>query len=248
MAQSDEALKEQLRAEGWKFSSDAAPAAPVVLASAEEVGEQLVGKVCLNGRQAIDEILKTMGSDARPAVQASGCEAISMLADNDAGRLYVIPKGAVTAVVSAMHGGTAEPAVQAKGCSALANLTIGDGEAAVLQAFGLEAVMAAMSAHPADYSVQLKGCAALGNIGFGEAGEAAVVRQGGVDAIVRALLAHGADVKLVEEACDALANLVANEQGKQSLLALGGVAMLEAARGAFPGCASVGELLQSLQG
>ena len=108
--------------------------------------------------------------------------------------------------------------------------------------------MAAMSAHPADYSVQLKGCAALGNIGFGEAGEAAVVRQGGVDAIVRALLAHGADVKLVEEACDALANLVANEQGKQSLLALGGVAMLEAARSAFPGCASVGELLQSLQG
>ena len=248
MEQTDAALKEQLKAEGWKFSSDSpAPATAQVQAPAEEVGEKLMGMVVQNGRLAIDEIMKIMAADGRPTVQAHACEAISMLAENDTGRTYILAKGAVAAVISAMHTHAAEVAVQAKGCTAVSNLTIGEGETAVLQGFGLDAVLTAMATHPNDAAVQLKGCAALGNIGYGAAGEAAAVEKGGVDAIVRAMLAHGSDAKLVEEACDALANLVANPVGKQSLLSLGGVAMLEAARVAYPACGSVTELLQALQ-
>ena len=87
MEQTDAALKEQLRAEGWKFSSDLPTGiVPPVQAPADEVGEKLLGMVVQNGRLAIDEILKTMASDARPAVLAQACEAISMLSENDTGR------------------------------------------------------------------------------------------------------------------------------------------------------------------
>lgn len=133
MEQSDEALKKQLRAEGWRFSSDApAAAAAQIQGPPDEVGEKLIGMVVQNGRLAVDEIVKTLASDARPLVQAHGCEALAMLAEND---------------------------------TALSNLSIGEGEAAVLQGFGLDAVLVAIFTHPTDAVVQLKACGALGNIG-----------------------------------------------------------------------------------
>jgi hypothetical protein len=247
MEQTDAALKEQLRMEGWKFSSDEVPASVSPPAPAEEVGEKLLGLVIQNGRLAVDEILKTMAADARPLVQAHACEAISMLAANDTGRSHILPKGAVAAVVAAMSQHPSEAAVQAKGCAAISNLTIGDGEAAVLHGFGLDGVLAAMAAHPADGAVQLKGCAALGNIGFGEAGEAAAVEKHGIEAIVQALHAHGTNAQLVEEAADALANLAANATGKQILLSLGGVQLLAAAHAAYPACEPIRDLLAALQ-
>lgn len=249
--QSDEALKAQLRAEGWHFPKDNQTSAPVqptaVAASAEEAGEILIGMACQNGSQAIDGILSAMISDPRPEVQAQGCNAISVLSEKEAGRNHVLGKGAVQAVVAAMQMHPSAPAVQGRGCAALGNLTVGDGETAVLQGYGVEAVLAAMANHPSDGFVQTKACLALGNMGYGSAGEVAVVDKGGVQAIVAALQAHGSDEKLVEEACDALQNLAANVQAKQTLIDMGLVAMLEAARAAYPASAGVAELLDTLK-
>lgn len=257
--------REQLQAEGWRFSGGsavadgaghAAPAAnrrradhfygSAGAAADETDGERLVGLVLRNGSRAAEEVVDTMAVDGRAVVQAKGCKALAILAEKDAGRAVALGLGATFAVTQAMEGLRADAELQAAACSALANLCLGEGAAEVLEGGGVDAVLAAMAAHPAHAAVQAKACLALANLGYTDQGEAEALAKGAVGAIAAALRAHGEDGQVVEEACDALGNLAAQPAGLRALLAEGGAQLVAAARDAHPGIEAAATLAAEL--
>ena len=216
-------------------------------APAELIGDEMLSRATTEGPAASEFVLENMRNDPRPKVQAKGCSAVSQIAETPPGRTTLHEKGAVEVVVAAMSSAMPdEIELQAKGCSAIANLSIGEGESAVLSKGGLAAVLAAASAHPAEASVQLKVCTALGNIAYGSAGEARVLAGGGLEAVVTAMKAHSADAALQEEGVDALVNIADSADAKKRLLALGGLAVVAAAKKHANCAATAGELATGL--
>ena len=264
-AEDDASLKAKLKAEGWRFSSDAKPA-PVL--SADDVADKLRASVCQSGELAVPEVLQALKADKREAVKEAACTAVAWLAERDVTRAAVIKAHGTEAIVEVLQS---EPLPTAgiiqRALAALANLALGEGSNDVLEANGVAAVLSCMSQRPSA-EVQSKGCLALNNMAFSSDGEARVIAAGGVGAILSALLVSGtaslapAFQCVAEEACDAVANLVTSEAGREALRAeaerqelghegdehglLQLVQQLEGTRALYPECASVKDCLEAV--
>lgn len=255
--------KARMRAEGWRFSGDAATPQPAATA-ADDDDADLMAAVCQSGGLAAPKVISALLSAARPVeTKARACLAIATLAENDQGRKIVLTQGGVDAVIGAMRGFTQEAALAANGCAALANLALGDGEAAVRAGQGIEATLEAMAAHAARAEVQAKGCLALTNLSFSSEGEAQVLGTAGfVAALATSLKAASASAAVAEEASDCIANCAGSVAGLAALddfAAWGGpgteggegrqglLEALRALREAHPQCASVGECISAIE-
>ena len=264
----DEVLKARLRAEGWRFLSDAdaAPAEP-------PPPKDLVAAVCQSGGLAAPAVMAALRKakeekptgEAEMETVAQACLAMANLAEREHGRGIVLALGAVEGVVNAMSACTHSASVAAHGCHALANLALGDGAMAVVSGGGVEAAIAAMEGHSDRADVQAKGCLALANASFSDEGEARVLKAGGVRALAQALQGANTDVALAEEVCDCISNLAGGEAGLSALAAFkpwpakdakddetggldGLLGALEPLLEAWPQCESVRECVEAIRG
>lgn len=203
----DESERDRLRAEGWRFSTEAVPEEPV----------DPLHLVCRSGSLATSEVLATLENGASAETKMRACMAIAKLAEKDQGRDLVLSKFGADAVVRAINVSIEHNGVAANGCSALANLALGQGAPAVLKAQGAEAAVAVMAAHAGCAAVQAAGCLALGNMCFDSEGEGRVLAAGGVRALSRALQGAATDAAVAEEVCDCIVNLAGSAVGLSAL-------------------------------
>ena len=219
-AEMTEDEKEKLRAEGWRFSSDKDKSAMPPPPPPIKKDEDLMALVVQSGGLVAPRLL-----DALEVNVSGALEAIAALAERDHGRKILHEQAAADKVVDAVRRASivteginvdATITTLTHGCVALANLAMGDGAAAVVEAGGVVAATRAMEwSRP---SILAKGCLALGNMAFISAGEEEIANYFSCRCVIAsALQAAFEDKEVAQEACDCLVNLVGGEAGKAAL-------------------------------